>query len=747
MMQVIKRDGSQVEYNESKVALAVIRAAGDDTEYTATKARLIAQSITLMLDGDGSITVEGIQDLVESKLIDEHMNDVAKTYIIYRHERNKSREERHEADNSAIQDYVFTSRYSRYLDTEARRETFDESVDRVRDMHLKKYCYRGEKDFAEEDYLPIFQTIAKAFSYVKEKRCLPSMRSMQFGGKAIEVNHGRMYNCAFGICDRLDFFHEGMFLLLCGTGVGLSVEFEHTSKLPVMTDKIDETSVVHHHVPDTLEGWADAVKALVQSYLTGDLIEFNYSAIRPRGERLKTSGGTAPGHVPLRRAIENARKILDRTLGRKIKSIEAYDIFMHLADAVIAGGVRRSATICLFSPDDDEMMSAKTGNWFEENPQRGRSNNSAKLIRGEATQPQFERLFNKQKEWGEPGFYFADHINHGANPCVEIGLNPVLEHEDGTSETGWQFCNLTEINGAMLKSREDFRKATWAATIIGTLQAGYTDFPYLGNVTEELCKKEALLGVSITGMMDNPHIALDPELQKEMAKYALEVNKEFAELIGINEAARVTCVKPAGSTSLLLGTASGIHPRHARRYFRRIQANKADNVYKYFNSKNPHMCEESVWSANRTDDVITFCVQSDDKAITKAEVGAIDLLKYVLSTQQNWVENGNGNEKHNKGLRHNVSNTISVKDNEWDSVMNFIWEHKEHFTGISMLPASGDKMYAQAPHEELVGEEDEVKWNTLNETYRKVVYTNMQENKDNTTLQAEIACAGGACEL
>ena len=749
-IKVKKRDTASVEYDESKIYNAIekavkssVQSEDDVPQHLAT----IIRDITTKLDniikgyehhGKDEVDVEHIQDLVEQQLMGVGLYDVARAYILYREEHKKARNQRLRPDASAIQDYMLASRYARYLPELGRRETYAESVARVRDMHLRRY------PAAEED-------IRWAFDQVLDRRCLPSMRSMQFAGPAIEKNHARMYNCTFGICDRVGFFRDGLFLLLCGTGVGFSVEFEHVEKLPVLAPSVDEGTVRHFNVPDTIEGWADAMHELVLSYIDGYLVEFNYSEIRHRGSFLKTSGGRAPGHVPLRRALERARNIFDEALGRKLKPIEAYDIMMHAADAVIAGGVRRSATICLFSPDDGEMMNAKRGNWFEENPQRGRSNNSVKLIRNETSKAQFLRIFTKQKEWGEPGFYFANDLSHGCNPCCEIGLNPHLEVKgaDGSVaiESGWQFCNLTEINGAKLCSEEDFRIAVRAATIIGTCQAGYTEFPYLGETTEKLCCREALLGVSITGMMDSPAVTLDPVMQQQMAKYAIEVNREMSLKIGTEPAARLTCVKPAGSTSLLLGTASGIHPRHARRYFRRVQANKTDPVYSFFNEQNPHMCEDSVWSANKTDDVITFCVEAPDEAILRGEMSAMDLLQHVHSTQQNWVVPGTARPEMNPGLHHNVSNTLTVRDDEWDDVADYIWRNRADFTGISMLAASGDKLYQQAPHEEVVTAQDETLWNELISKFKSVDYTLMHEREDATNLQGEVACAGGACEL
>jgi len=750
VIKVKKRDAATVDYDESKIFSAIekaVKSATKTDENVPPHLLTIVKDITAKLDniikgyehrGQDEVDVEQIQDLVEQQLMGAGLYDVAKAYILYREEHKKARNQRLRPDASAIQDYMLVSRYARFLPELGRRETFPEAVGRVRDMHLRTF------PGAETD-------IRWAFDQVVDKRCLPSMRSMQFGGQAIEKNHARMYNCTFGICDRIEFFREGLYLLLCGTGVGFSVEFEHVEKLPELAPSVDEGTVVHFTVPDTIEGWADAMHELVVSYTEGYLVEFNYSKIRSRGSVLKTSGGRAPGHVPLRRALERCRNILDGALGRKLKPIECYDLMMHAADAVIAGGVRRSATICLFSPDDGEMMNAKRGNWFNENPQRGRSNNSVKLIRNETSKAQFLRIFQKQKEWGEPGFYFSNDLSHGCNPCCEIGLNPHLEVKDAegniTIESGWQFCNLTEINGAMLHTEEDFRIAVRAATIIGTLQAGYTTFPYLGETTEKLCRREALLGVSITGMMDSPSVTLDPIMQQKMAKYAIEVNREISLKINTEPAARLTCVKPAGSTSLLLGTASGIHPRHARRYFRRVQANKTDPVYKFFNAQNPHMCNESVWSANKTDDVITFCVEAPEEAILRSEMSAIDLLKYVHSTQQNWVVPGTARPETNPGLYHNVSNTLTVRDGEWDAVAEYIWENRADFTGISMLAASGDKAYAQAPHEEVLSAQDETLWNELIAKFHKVDYTQMHEQDDTTNLQGEIACAGGACEL
>jgi len=404
--------------------------------------------------------------------------------------------------------------------------------------------------------------------------------------------------------------------------------------------------------------------------------------------------------LPLKRSLECIRTLLETRLveagnGCVLQPIDCYDIVMHASDAVLSGGVRRSATICLFSPQDEAMATAKTGNWFIANPQRGRSNNSAVLLRSSTDKATFDHLMRSVREFGEPGFVWADSTEIVYNPCVEIGLYPV---DPLTGESGWAFCNLCEINMKACPDAEGFARAATAAAILGTLQAGYTDFPYLGPVTERIVRGEALLGVSMTGMMDNPGIAFDPELTQEMARLILAVNADVAARIGIRPAARATCVKPAGTSSCILGTASGIHAHHARRYFRRAQANINEAPLQWFRAHNPRAVERSVWNPNGTDQVVTFCIEVPDAAVTSNQLGALDLLRYVELTQRNWVDTGK-NPQHcaQPWLRHNVSNTITVLPEEWDAVASYIYEHRRAFAGISMLPYGGDLDYPQAP--------------------------------------------------
>jgi ribonucleoside-diphosphate reductase alpha chain len=367
---------------------------------------------------------------------------------------------------------------------------------------------------------------------------------------------------------------------------------------------------------------------------------------------------------------------------------------MHASDAVLSGGVRRSATLCLFSPDDDEMLKAKTGNWFYENPQRARSNNSVLLLRGSTTKEQFAQIMKYVQECGEPGFFWADSNETLYNPCGEIGLYAY----DTDGKSGWAVCNLSEINGKKIKCEEDFAIAARGAAIIGTLQAGYTDFDYLGSVSENIIRREALLGVSITGMMDNPDIIFNPEIQRKMAKLIVKTNEEVAKLIGINPAARSCCVKPSGTTSCILGSASGVHPHHAKRYFRRVQGNALEPVLQYFKQYNRHAVEKSVWAANQTDEIITFTIEVPDGAKTKNQLSACELLEYVKLTQQNWIAYGKVRERCVKEwLSHNVSNTITVLPDEWDEVAEYIYKNRKWFAGVSLLPESGDLDYPQAP--------------------------------------------------
>jgi ribonucleoside-triphosphate reductase len=780
--EVIKRDGRRAPWDPERITRAIALAfhadrhadapnplandaaarfglgVGDYAEVLAIT-QLVVNTVARKHDA-AAPTVEQLQDIVETMIAARGHWDIAKRYVLYRASRARHRLVAH--GENGLQDYIFLSRYSRWREELGRRETPAEAFTRVMDMHRTRFAHVLDQPVAGLGNAPLRALLDETEAALQARRILPSMRSLQFGGAAIEANNARMFNCAFTHMDRLAAFREAFFLLLSGTGVGFSVQKQHVAKLPMFPLRAAEHDlpVVHHTVPDTLEGWADALDALLTSYLQGTKLEFNYSAIRSRGRPLRTSGGRAPGHLPLKKALTAVERVLEQVPGRALRPIEVYDILMHIAVAVLSGGIRRSATICLFSADDDEMAAAKTGNWFETNPQRGKSNNSAVLVRGQAQEADFARLFEYQKEFGEPGFYFVDDADYGANPCVEIGLAPFLTVDaesraalarhggpdvaEGTRLSGWQMCNLTTINAAACHTADEFLSACRSAALLGTLQAAYTDIRYLGPVTRVINDREALLGVSICGVLERPAVFLDPDTLEQGAQLCLEVNAAVAEHIGVSPAARVTCVKPEGTASLVLGAASGIHPHHARRYFRRVQAARTDAVYQWFKAHNPHLTETSVWDPETTD-VITFPVEAADDAILREDVGAVPFLEYVKLVQRHWVEAGRRHERYNPGLHHNVSNTVTVRDEEWDAVQRFIWEHRAHFAGISLLRETGDKVYAQAPREAVMTDADIAKWNTLH--YVPVDWTAMREAHDVTALADVVACAGGACEI
>jgi len=790
---VLKRDGQEVAWDRQRIARALTLAYAHtpgmeptvETPEGQEKIARLAESIEWVMwrrfPGGKIIPIEAIQDAAETCLAASGDWEVARCYVRYRTQRSERRPRHYE--QNGLKDYIAVSRYARYRADLGRREVWTESVQRVRDMHLRRFASQAAErpgearlaDIVEELGLSeeerallapgqsLFEEIWACFDAVAERQVLPSMRSLQFGGAAIEANEARIYNCSFSHASRLEFFRECFYLLLSGVGVGFSVQEHHVKELPPLPPRADdaELPVRHLRVSDSIEGWSDAVDALLRSHYEGWLAEFNYSEIRHRGAPLVTSGGKAPGHLPLKRCLGDIADLLRGAAGRHLRPIEVYDMVMYIARAVLAGGIRRSATLCVFSPEDEEMANAKTGDWFTRHPQRAYSNNSALLVRGEAERTIFESLFRRIRASGEPGFYFAENREHGANPCVEIGLCPRLELTEadiaelrvrgwrenlqaGSTVTGWQMCNLSTVNCAAVENETDFLKACRAAALLGTLQAAYTRMDYLGPVTRYLNERESLLGVSLCGIMDRPRLLLEPAVLQAGARMVRAANALFSHLLGIRPAARTTCVKPEGTASLLLGAASGIHPHHARRYFRRVQVNRIDPVYRLFHEHNAHMTEASVYSP-ATDDVIAFPVEVAAGALCREEVDALRFLEYVKRVQRHWVQAGRSHEIYNKGLHHNVSNTVTVRDGEWDAVADYIWENRADFTGVALLSEGGDKAFAQAPLEALSSTEDIARWNRLE--YQPVDYRDLNESTDHTRLSDVAACAGGKCEL
>ena len=755
-------------------------------------------------------------------------------------------------------DAKFYMGYSRWDEELGRYEYWDESVERVMNMHREKYA---------NIMTPELNTlIGEAEQAYKNKESLGAQRALQFGGPQIFKHEAKLYNCSSSPADRPKFFQEAMFLLLCGVGVGFSVQKHHVAQIPRVLRRNTNSAKVFV-VPDSIEGWGDAFGVLISSYLEKDApfpeyqgvhVKFDYSKIRPRGS-LISGGFTAPGHEGLEKALIKCEKLIEGALSEgsstQLRPIHVYDFVMHMADAVLSGGVRRSATICLFSKDDQEMVEAKTGNWGITNPQRGRSNNSAVIVRGDLTESEWENIFKSVRQFGEPGFFFTENEEFSTNPCVagdtpvfvrsstdweqeyyihvkdlveefnaheksfqvfsynvetkqiewknvtnaqmtkrnaevlvlsttgeighaikctpdhkiytveegfieakhtfgktvvteagehekvaslillsekedvyditvqgnhnffgngilvhncvEIGMLPRIQRENGEWESGFQFCNLTEINGAKCDTPEDFYKHCRTAAILGTLQAGYTNFTYVSNATREITEREALLGVSITGWMNNPDVLFDPEVLARGAEVVKQVNAKMAPMLGINQAARTTCAKPAGTTSIFLKTASGIHPEHSPRYFRNMQINKDSAVGIALNNLFPEIIEESTHSANNTDYVFPFPIVAKEGSKYKKDLTAIDMLEKIKLAQEYWVNSGTNEELCvDPRLKHNISNTVTVRPDEWEEVEKFIFENRNYYAGISLLGSYGDKDFNQAPFTEVLTEQE-----------------------------------------
>ena len=611
----------------------------------------------------------------------------------------------------ALSSITVFSKYAKYLPKLKRRETWDEIVDRYQEMMINKYPKLEE-------------AIVESAKFIRDKKVLPSMRAMQFAGLALEVNNARGYNCAYLPVDSLYSFSETMFLLLGGSGVGFSVQKHHVEQLPIII-KQETYKMRNYLIEDSIMGWADSIKMLMKFYYEGGpKPKFDFRAIRHKGARLVTAGGKAPGPEPLKICISHIDAIMERKEnGQKLSPLEAHDVMCHIANSVLAGGIRRSAMISLFSHDDEEMITCKYGDWWETNEQRGRSNNSAVLERGQIGEEEFKSLWNRIEASGsgEPGIYWTNNKDWGTNPCCEIGLRP------------FQFCNLCEVNVSDVEDQEDLNNRVAVASFFGTLQAGFVDFHYLRPIWQKTTAKDALLGIGMTGIGSGEVLKYNLELVANTAK---TVNQDISAIIGTNEAARITCIKPSGTTSLVLGTASGIHAWHAPYYLRTMRFNKSEDLAMYLEINHPELCEDDVLRPKDTL-CVRIPVAAPEGSILRTE-SPLDTLERVKKFATEWILPGHINGDNT----HNVSATISITD-EWEVVGQWMWTNRNVYNGLSVLPYFGGS-YKQAPFEDITKEQYEEKIISL----QSVDLTKVMELDDSVDFGAIAACSGpGGCEI
>jgi ribonucleoside-diphosphate reductase alpha chain len=608
-----------------------------------------------------------------------------------------------------LSDLIIHMKYARYIPQVQRRELWPEICDRYSKMLIERY--------------PAMESeINEQMQFVLDKKVLPSMRAMQFAGPAIEKNNSRIYNCAYMPVDDIRAFSEAMFLLLGGTGVGFSVQREHVENLPPVRKAQKRRRFL---VGDSLEGWADSVKVLLKGYfgISEYVPDFDFSDVRPKGARLVTAGGKAPGPEPLKICIAHLSAVLDRKRdGEALTPLECHDMMCHIANAVLAGGIRRSAMISLFSYDDEDMLTCKFGNWWELNEQRGRANNSVVLPRDTTTREQFFTLWKKIEfsGFGEPGFYFTNNENWGTNPCCEIALRP------------FQFCNLCEVNAADIESQEDLNERAAAASFFGTLQAGFTNFHYLREIWKATTEDEALIGVGMTGIASGAVFNYD---LKEAADAVSHANNVTSEKIGIQFAARCTTVKPSGTSSIVLGTSSGIHAWHNDYYLRRVRIGKNEALYEYLKDNHPELLEDDLLNSKQA--IIRIPQMAPEGSILRTE-SALQLLERIKKFNSEWVRRGYRNGSN----ANNVSATVSIPDGEWEKVGEWMWENKASYNGLSVLPFDNGN-YKQAPFEDISREE----FMQLERSLKELDLARVLEPDDLTDLQAEAACAGGACTI
>lgn len=742
---VKKRDARLVPFDQDRITRAILKAMAATREGALEDASRVSDGAMKELRRKylpGYILgIEEIQDVVETALITLDYPKTAKAYILYRQKRADIREKRKEIPervrrlteeskkyfNNPLGEFIYYRTYSRWIESEGRRETWLETVDRFFSFMKEKL---GEK-LTDGEYKELQQAVL-------EQKILPSMRLLWSAGEASRKNNTTAYNCSFIALAKLEDFAEIMFLAMSGLGVGFSVEYQNIQKFPQIKRQTGET-ILTHTIEDSKEGWGDALTLGLKTWFDGKDIGFDYSKVRPAGARLRTMGGKSSGPGPLKELLEfTKRKVLARQ-GRRLEPIDAHDIACKIGEIVVAGGVRRTALISISDLDDPQMREAKSGKFYLTEPQRSMANNSV-AYNEKPTATQFldewislikggsgERgIFNRgglkkqmpERRWKSFAAHWGD---AGTNPCGEITLRSK------------EFCNLTEVVARPEDTKETLVEKARLATILGTYQATLTDFPYISREWKENCDEERLLGVSITGQWDSPAVR-NAETMRKMKEEAIHTNRIYAERFGINQSTSITCVKPSGNGSQLLNSSSGMHPRHSRYYIRRVRVSASDALFQMLKEQRvPYHPEVGQSLESATTYVLDFPVKSPEGTVYRNDLTAIEQLEYWKMVKENYTE-------------HNPSVTISVGEKEWVAVANWLYENWDMLGGLSFLPREEkNHVYALAPYEEITEE----KYNELMETFPNIDFSQIMvyEKEDETQGAKELACVGGVCEV
>lgn len=752
--QVEKRDGRIVPFSFEKIVAAIHKAMIAGGEGGLEDATLVAHQVAGEIARFGKKyknflpTVEGLQDAIEKQLMLNDFTSTAKSYILYRDKRAQMRGEQIEIPehvralseeskkyfkDNALGEFVYLRTYAKWNKEEGRRETWVETVDRYL-AFMKENI--GNKLTAKE-----YNELREA---ILNQEIMPSMRLMQFAGDAARRCNVAAYNCSYIAPSKLEDFAEIMYISMCGTGVGYSVESANVQALPQINYQTGE-KLPTHVVADSKEGWCDALTLGLKTWFAGKDIDFDFSQVRPAGARLNTMGGKASGPEPLRNLLAFSRERIISRQGRRLRNIDAHDVICKIGECVVAGGVRRSAMISLSDLDDEQVRDAKKGQFYMTDPHRAIANNSA-VYHDKPTNTEFmdewvalmksgtgERgIFNRgglmgqlperRKEfWTKSGYITKDRVTGpaGTNPCGEI----ILKSK--------QFCNLTEVVARVYDTKESLIRKARLATILGTYQSTLTTLGYLSKEWTENCEAERLLGVSITGQWDCPAVR-DAGVLDAMRKETIKTNKKYAERLGVNQSTSITCVKPSGTVSQTLGVASGMHPRHAPYYIRRIRISATDSLFKMLKDQGvPYFPEVGQQEETANTFVLEFPVKSPEKAVCKDDITAIDQLNHWKLVKENFTE-------------HNPSVTISVGEDEWIAVANWVYEHWDIVGGLSFLPRS-NHVYRLAPYEPISKKDYE----EMVKRYQHIDYGKLYayERQDETEMKRELACVSGVCEI